>query len=318
MKKKYLLILGVLGGLGAIAAMILFMQNNSIAVLHPKGIIAKQQFDLIVFTTLLILIIIVPVFALTIHIVWKYREGNTKAKYDADWDHSRAAEAIWWLVPLAIITVLSVTIWKSSHDLDPYKPIASDKKPLTIQVIALNWKWLFIYPEQRIATVNYVQFPEKTPLNFRLTSDAPMNSFWIPQLGGQVYAMAGMETKLHLEASETGIFKGSSANMSGEGFAGMQFQAKATSEAAFDAWVKTVKKKPGALTQAAYNELAKPTSNNPVAYYGSNDKSLYATVMMKYMTPGAAGHEGTMRTEPQPAASEEGAAHDEYGHGASH
>ena len=164
-----------------------------------------------------------------------------KAKHAPDWEHNYIAEYCWWGVPIVIIVILAVTTWKSSHDLNPFKPIESEKKPLAIQVVALHWKWLFIYPEQGIATVNFVQFPEKTPINFEITSDAPMNSFWIPQLGGQIYAMPAMRSKLHLIANEIGSFRGVSANISGKGFAGMTFTAKSSSEEDFDAWVQSGK-----------------------------------------------------------------------------
>lgn len=286
MSKKIRLTALILLSVGIVlAAAFLLLRGNNFAVLDPKGPIAKEQFDLIIFTSLLSLIIVIPVFVLTFYIAWKYRAGNKKAKYNPEWDHSKTAETIWWLVPLALILVLAVITWITTHKLDPYKPIASDKKPITVQVVALQWKWLFIYPEQNIATVNYLEFPEDTPINFEITADAPMNSFWIPQLGGQVYAMAGMQTKLHLQASEQGEYKGSSANLSGEGFSGMKFIAKATSDAGFESWVNSVRTSSKALTGDEYATLAKPSENNPPAYYSSRDANLYDTVMMKYMMP---------------------------------
>ncbi len=276
-----LLILGVAG----LTAWLL--QNSNIAVLNPKGLIATQQRDLIITATLLTLIVVIPVFILTFFIAWKYRAGNPKAKYTPDWDHHKGLEFAWWAIPSAIILVLSVITWTSTHELDPYKPIQSTKKAVTIQVVALQWKWLFIYPEQNIATVNYIQFPEDTPINFEITADAPMNSFWIPQLGGQVYAMAGMKTKLHLMAGETGSYHGSSANLSGEGFSGMRFEAKATSGADFDAWVKTTQQSSNALTPASYHELSEPSQNNPVTVYSRSTPGLYDDIIMKFMSPHA-------------------------------
>ena len=265
------------------------LRDANIAVLNPKGAIAQQQYDLIIFSTLIMLIVVVPVFVLTFFIVWKYRVGNTKtnAKYTPDWDRNRTLEAIWWGLPLLIIAILSVVIWKSSHDLDPYKPLSRDTSPITIQVVALDWKWLFLYPDQGIASVNFLQIPEDTPINFEITADAPMNSFWIPSLGGQVYAMAGMETKLHLEASEQGEYQGSSANISGEGFASMRFTTKASSREDFESWVRTTKQTPKALSRAEYTELAEPEGNIAPMYYRTFDKDLYDTIIMKYMEPGA-------------------------------
>jgi cytochrome o ubiquinol oxidase subunit 2 len=295
MGKKYglplIILLALIGGLIAVS----LMHASDLAVLNPRGTIAQQQFNLILFTASLSLVIVIPVFALTFYIVWKYRVGNKasnkKAKYTPDWDGNRVLEGIWWLVPLLLISILAVVTWKTSHSLDPYKALSSDKKPVTVQVIALQWKWLFIYPEQHIASVNYVQFPKDTPVNFEITADAPMNSFWIPQLGGQVYAMSGMATQLHLQASQVGEYKGSSANLSGEGFSGMTFIAKATTQSHFDSWVKAMQEVPEKLDHATYDKLAAPSKDMPPTYYSSADPQLYDTVIMKYMTPGSDHHE---------------------------
>ncbi|MET0979723.1 MAG: ubiquinol oxidase subunit II [Candidatus Saccharimonadales bacterium] len=285
MNKRNAIILSVLFAVIFIAISIWYINGLPIEILNPKGIIAQKQYDLLVFTTLLGLIVVVPVFVMTIAIAWRYREGNTKAKYTPNKDTNRIAETIWWTIPIILITILSVVTWTSTHDLDPHKPLASTTTPITIQVIALDWKWLFIYPDQDIATVNLVQFPTDTPVNFEITADAPMNSFWIPQLGGQIYAMSGMTTKLHLNATEAGDYKGSSANISGEGFAGMKFTARATSKTDFDTWVKKVKKSPDILSETEYNSLAKQSKNNPEAFYASSADGLYDTILMKYMMP---------------------------------
>jgi cytochrome o ubiquinol oxidase subunit II len=265
----------------------LLTRGSSIDVLMPRGKIAQEQFDLIMLTCLLSLIVVVPVFVMLFYIARKYRAGNKNAKYSPHMHGSNWAELVWWGIPLLLIIVLSVIIWTTSHRLDPYRPIDSSVKPVTVQVVALNWKWLFIYPEQKIATVNLVQFPEDTPVNFEITADAPMNSFWVPQLGGQVYAMAGMKTKLHLIADKPGEYKGVSANLSGEGFAGMKFTAKSTSRSDFDDWVQWVKQASKPLDMDAYRVLAKPSSNNPAAYYTTPKPGLFDTIMMKYMMPGA-------------------------------
>lgn len=282
-KQKAVLTLLVCGIV--VAVVLLFLHRNSIAVLNPQGEVANKQRDLMVFTFLLGMIIVIPVYVMTFYIAWKYRAGNKKAKYRPDWDHSKSAEVVWWGVPLVLILILSAVTWRSSHDLDPYKALASSAKPIEVQVVALEWKWLFIYPEQNIATVNYLQVPEQRPINFRITADAPMNSFWIPKLGGQVYAMAGMETKLHLMADEAGLFRGSSANISGKGFASMNFEVRSTSQADFDAWVKEVKQSPNKLGPEEYAELAKQSENNKVAYYRSRQAVLFENIKMKYMMP---------------------------------
>ncbi|MDB5187253.1 MAG: Cytochrome o ubiquinol oxidase subunit [Candidatus Saccharibacteria bacterium] len=268
-----------------VAASSWYVSTLHIDILNPKGLIALKEYDLLVFTTLLGFIIVLPVFVLAIFIAWRYRESNTTAKYTPNVSGNKLAEIIWWGVPIILITILSVVTWTSTHDLDPHKPLASNVKPITVQVIALDWKWLFIYPEQNIATVNLVQFPVDTPVNFVITADAPMNSFWIPQLSGQIYAMAGMTTKLHLNATETGDYKGSSANISGEGFSGMKFTARATSRADFDTWIAEVKTSPRSLTANEYSVLAAQSRNNPVTLYASSVDGLYDTILMKYMMP---------------------------------
>jgi cytochrome o ubiquinol oxidase subunit 2 len=260
-----------------------YLQTHTVAILEPQGTIAHEQRNLMVIATLLMLVVVIPVFILAFTIVWKYREGNTDAPYDPDWDHNRTFEAIWWLVPFFIISVLGCIIWQSSYRLDPYKPLQATKKPLTVEVVALQWKWLFIYPEQHIASVNLVQFPVDTPINFKITADAPMNSFWIPQLGGQIYAMPGMTTQLHLLADKLGSYSGSSANLSGVGFADMKFIAKSTTEADFQNWVASTKQSEGMLDQTTYTQLAQPSENNRIVFYRSSDPTLFDHIVMQHM-----------------------------------
>ena len=267
MKTKFKVILAVLITLALIAWAGVYLSTQNMGVLNPKGLISIQQRRLMIQASLLMLIVVIPVFVLTAVFACKYREGNTRSKYTPDWEHSALAESIWWGIPLLIIVVMAFITWKSSHELSPFKPLESDVKPITIQVVALDWKWLFIYPEEGIATVNYLQFPEKTPLNFLITADAPMNSFWIPQLGGQVYAMPAMTSQLHLLANETGVFRGASANLSGEGFAGMIFEATATSQEDFESWVKQVKGSSKKIGVDSYGVLAAPSQYNPQESY---------------------------------------------------
>jgi len=188
-----------------------------------------------------------------------------------------------WALPCAIILVLGIVTWRSTHELDPYKPLASRAQPLTIDVVALDWKWLFIYPAQHIATINEVAFPANTPVNFRITSDTVMNVFFIPQLGSQIYAMAGMQTQVPLIADQEGVYDGLSTNFSGAGFPDMQFKAHATSQAGFDAWVRQVRASKSALGFANYGELAKASEKAPVAYFSSVEPMLFAAVLAKYM-----------------------------------
>jgi cytochrome o ubiquinol oxidase subunit 2 len=264
----------------------IYLHHTNVQVLNPKGPIALKERNLLYLVLALSLIVVVPVFTAAIVFSLHYREGNKQtARYSPNWDHSRKVETVWWLVPTALITVLSVITWQSTQALTPSKPLASKNPTMVVQVVALDWKWLFIYPKQHIATINYVAFPKQTPVDFEITADAPMNSFWIPQLGGQIYAMAGMTTNLNLMASVPGNFRGLSANISGEGFSGMDFTAHASSRASFNRWVTMVQQSNADLTTANYQKLSQPSENNAVQYYASADSGLFNAVINKYMMP---------------------------------
>ena len=231
------------------------------------------------------LIVVIPVFLMIFWFVVKYRAKNAKADYSPNWAHNTTIEVIVWTVPFILVAVLSVITWVTSHTLNPYKPLVSKVKPLTIDVVALNWKWLFIYPKQRIATVNFVQFPINTPINFRITADAPMNSFVIPQLGGQIYAMTGMTTKLHLITKHKGDYHGLSVNYSGDGFYNMKFMARASSHQAFKTWVDKVKQSSKSLDTVSYHQLAQWSKNSPVTLYGSVTKGMFKSIINHYTKP---------------------------------
>ncbi len=263
----------------------LFLNTGDMPLLNPSGVIGVKERDLMVVSILLMLIVVVPTIAMVFIIGWKYRADNKDADYDPNWDKSHVAEVIWWGIPCAIVIILSVMIWFSTHELNPFTPLDSKVKPVRVQVVSLDWKWLFIYPEYGIASVNYMEVPEKTPINFEITSDAPMNSFWIPKLGGQIYSMPGMRTKLHLIADHPGSYRGSSANLSGKGFSGMKFIAKAGTEADFEQWVQTVKQTGSPLDLETYKRLSEPSMNNPVALYTLQKEDLFEWVIMKYMMP---------------------------------
>jgi cytochrome o ubiquinol oxidase subunit II len=271
-----------------------YLRSHTIAVLQPAGPIAHKERNLMGITILLAAIVVLPVYAMTVLIALKYRESNHQKKkvtYAPDWDHSRLFESIWWGIPIVIIGILSVITWNSSHTLDPYKPLASSVQPITVQVVALDWKWLFIYPNQHVASVNLVEMPVNTPINFQITSDAVMNSFWIPQLSGQIYAMPGMDTQLHLMASRGGSFYGSPANIAGSGFARMNFTAQSVSTSDFNRWLHMAQSSPKHLDVTAYSALAQPSDNNPVVVYSQVTDGLFANVVSKYMAQGAAGME---------------------------
>lgn len=261
----------------------LFLSGCDAALLNPKGHIGQEERTLILTAIGLMLIVVIPVIIMAIVFSLKYREGNN-AKYSPKWAHSNKLEAIVWGIPILIILTLGTITWKTTHSLDPYRPLESDKKPVVIEVISLDWKWLFIYPEQGIATVNEVAFPKDTPVEFRITSNTVMNAFFIPQLGSQIYAMAGMQTKLHLIADTAGEYKGISSSYSGAGFSGMKFTAIATpDEASFNQWVDKVKQSPNTLNDmASFNKLAAPSQFHQVEYFSSANPGLYGNVIAKF------------------------------------
>ncbi|MBJ7550222.1 ubiquinol oxidase subunit II [Marinomonas ostreistagni] len=267
----------------ALAALVALLAGCQGGVLDPKGQIGVMEKELIITATILMLLVVVPVILMTLYFAWKYREGRGEA-YEPKWSHSTKIEAVVWIIPIIIIAILGVITYKSTHALNPYKPIESEEEPITVEVVSLNWKWLFIYPDLGIATVNELAFPANVPVNFRITSAGTMNSFFIPQLGSQIYSMAGMETKLHLIADEPGTFKGISANYSGHGFTGMQFETIATpTREDFQEWVEGVKANGEALTTERYEALVEPTEYHPVEYFGTVKDGLFFDIIWEYM-----------------------------------
>lgn len=277
---------------GLIVLLVLIMQPISvyhfgdlIDVLFPTGLIAFEERNLLFIIQALMLLIIIPVYLLTFIFSWKYSAQNPKGVYDPDLVDNKLAEYIWWGLPLIMTAIVCALTWIKTEQLDPFKPIESDKKPLTIQAIALQWKWLFIYPEEKIASVNYLQVPKDTPIHFQITSDAPMNSLWIPDFGGQIYAMPGMKTELNLISSELGNSRGSSANISGEGFAGMHFIARTSTNEEYHQWLTSAKKATRPLNLEEYKKLAAPSTNHPVEIYQLADESIFNKIIDKYMHP---------------------------------
>ncbi len=263
----------------------LLLSGCKLILLDPQGPIAASEKRLLIDATLLMLIIVIPVILISWAFAWRYRASNKKASYRPDDAHNNVIEFFCWLVPCIIIIVLGIMTWRSSHELDPYKPIKSNVPPITIQVISLNWKWLFIYPDQNIATINFLQIPVNTPIQFLITSDAPMNSLAIPQLAGQIYAMGGMQTKLSIMANTVGDYMGLSTNISGEGFSDMNFVVRASTKEQFEQWIKTAQQAPNKLTVSAYNKLTEPTMKAPVAYFSDVAPNLFHDVIMKFMMP---------------------------------
>lgn len=273
--------------------MFLLVRGADIPLVQPMGPIALAQYRVILVTFALSSIVVVPVFFLLFYFAWKYRAHSPESAvhHHPTWDHDNpAAEFVWWLVPSAIIFALGIVAWQSSHALDPYVPIAGDTQ-MEVQVIALNWKWLFLYPDQQIAAVNELVIPVGVPVRFVLTADAPINSFWIPSLGGQIMVMPGMQTQLHLRADEPGTFNGWSGNLSGKGFSKMTFKTRALPKEQFDDWVARVQAgTQRTLDTASYAELARESEGDPVSYYFPFDAGLYTSVYMKYMQGAEKAH----------------------------
>ncbi len=275
---------------GSVNALIIAMISLALSgcdsgALAPKGIIAAAELKLIAFSAALMLLVVIPVMMMAIGFAWRYREGN-QAKYTPEWKHSTILELIWWAIPCVLILILGTVTWNTTHSLDPYKPFDSEIKPVTIEVVSLDWKWLFIYPDYNIATVNYLKIPAKTPIDFQITAASPMNSFLIPQLGGQIYAMTGMRTQLHLMADAPGVYRGLATNYTGVGFSGMHFDTEATSPEQFADWVKSIKESPDQLTSTvSWDRLKVKSMNDPVHYFGRVDDGLFDDVVMHYMMP---------------------------------
>ncbi|MES2452583.1 MAG: ubiquinol oxidase subunit II [Pseudomonadota bacterium] len=267
----------------------------NMVVLDPAGDVARQQGNLVIASTALMLVIILPVMALTGLFAWRYRAANKEARYDPDWDHSTSLELVIWAAPLLIIICLGALTWVGTHLLDPYrplartapgKPVAAHVRPLEVQVVALDWKWLFIYPELGIATVNEMAAPAGRPVRFRISASSVMNSFYIPALAGQIYAMPGMETPLNAVFDKTGDFSGFSANYSGAGFSSMRFRARSLGPGAFDAWVAEARRGGSTLDRAAYLKLERPSEQEPVRRFATVEAGLFDAVTNLCVEPG--------------------------------
>lgn len=279
--KSILLIVVVLVCLTLLIATLL--RGKDLELLAPKGQIAHQQLRLLLTTVALLLEIAIPTLILFYTVAWKYREGNEKAAHAPDTHSSKSVVFSMWAFPVTTMLLISALLIPATHKLDPRKSIQAGTAPITVQVVAMRWKWLFIYPAQHIASVNFMQMPVGTPIQFDLTADeTPMSSFWIPHLGGQLYAMTGHVNRLNLIADAAGDFRGSDAEINGAGFAGMKFMARAGSQADFDNWVQTAKASSNSLTKATYADLLKPSESNPEASYGTVDPALFGNVLTKY------------------------------------
>ncbi|TDK65093.1 ubiquinol oxidase subunit II [Bacillus salipaludis] len=267
-------ILGLLGTL-----LLAGCDKSKFIVLDPKGPVGQTELDLIVISVILCAIVIIPVMVIFVYIIIRYKDrpGNT-APYQPEWADSKVLEIVWWGIPVVIVAILGIYTAKTAIKVS--KPPVTDVKPIVVQVTSLDWKWLFTYPDKKVATVNYAVIPAGVPVQFVLTSDAPMNSFWVPQLGGQEYTMPGMSMGLWLQANKIGEYFGTGANFTGTGFAHMQFRVKAVSQADFNTWAAGLKKNSPVLTNAGYQELSQPGNVKELSY-SSYPNKLYENIVNK-------------------------------------
>ncbi|WP_192035052.1 ubiquinol oxidase subunit II [Halomonas sp. YLGW01] len=316
-RKKYLRVLSPL----VLVSLALLLTGCDSALMDPKGQIGEEQRTLILTAFGLMQIVVIPVIAMTLAFAWRYRRSNRNATYSPDWHHSNKVEAVVWFVPCVIIAFLAVLTWYTSHSLDPHKPIVAedtDQEPMVIEAVSLDWKWLFIYPEQGIATVNELAFPEDTPVRFRVSSGSVMNSFFIPRLGSQIYAMAGMDNDVHLIADEQGVYPGRSTNYSGAGFSGMTFDAHVGSQEDFEAWVAEVRESSESLTfPEEYYELAAPSEDNEIQYFSEVSPSLYESIIKSFHAGGDHEQRVSEFADSYAEGFGHGSAHSDDGHGES-
>ncbi len=286
MKHKAKTVIFLIDALSIATLFVILARNGNLQLLNPQGYVAQGQSTLLVMALVLAFCIGIPLILFTLFIVFRYQEGNNQA-YTPEWSAGKKLTTAWWSIPACIIFVWAIIGWQSAHAYDPYNPIIAQSKPIEIEVVALRWKWLFIYPQENIATVNYLEIPANTPIDFQLTADnAPMNSFWIPSLGGQIYAMTGMVTQIHLMANKPGDYPGGAAEMSGEGFSGMNFTVKATSNKEYSQWVQSINQSANMLDTNGYNKLVEPSTNNQGKEFSQPNKNLFNSIVAKYMSNG--------------------------------
>jgi cytochrome o ubiquinol oxidase subunit 2 len=251
-------------------------------VLDPGGPIARSERDLMVTAIALMLTVVIPVFVLTAGFAWRYRASNTRAAYRPEWSRSASIETVVWTVPALIVCCIAYLVWVDTHRLDPYRPIGASAAALEIGVISEDWKWLFIYPAQNIAAVNELVFPADRPVHLTLTSDSAMSAFYIPGLGGQIFAMAGMTTQLNLRADGPGAFTGRNMQYTGDGFPAQTFATRAVTPSEFDAWIATAKQSSDVLDAEHFKALQRPSREARPHYYSSVEPDLFGNVVAKY------------------------------------
>lgn len=250
-------------------------------VLDAQGPVAAAERLILINATAIMLVVVVPVILLTLGFAWWYRASNRRAVYSPVWSYSGQIELVVWSIPAMVVILLAGVGWTGSHELDPARKLKSEIEPLRIDVVSLDWKWLFIYPDQNVATLNELVVPAATPLEFMLTSATVMNAFFIPQLGSQIYTMPGMATRLNLLADRPGDYPGLSSHFSGDGFADMRFVVHAVPASAFSAWLNRTRKAGSALSADSYAQLAQPSSHNPPQSFRSVDPHLFERIVQQ-------------------------------------
>jgi cytochrome o ubiquinol oxidase subunit 2 len=258
--------------------------------MDPVGPVGSAEKTILINSTAIMLAIVIPVIVATIAFAWWFRRGNTKATYRPDWEYSGAIEMVVWAIPALTIMLLGGITWIGSHDLEPSQPLPSKTQPINVEVVSLDWKWLFIYPDQGIATVNQLVVPAGVPVSYRLTSATVWNSFFVPQMGTMIYTMPRMTTRLHLQADRPGVYDGLSSHYSGEGFSGMQFKVHAVSPQQFAAWAQGARGKGPALDGAGYAELSKPSSYVKPLTYGAVAPGLFDAIVADRLPAPAVQH----------------------------
>jgi cytochrome o ubiquinol oxidase subunit 2 len=275
-------------GLGRVAlvAPVMFLTSAcNHGVLDPVGPIGAQEKQLLINSTAIMLAIVIPTMLATVVFAWWFRRSNAKAEYRPDWEYSGAIEMVVWAIPALTIMLLGGIAWIGSHDLDPSKPLPSKSPPLKVDVVSLDWKWLFIYPDQGVATVNQLVVPAGTPVSFRLTSATVWNSFFVPQMGTMIYTMPRMTTRLNLQADKPGVYPGLSSHFSGDGFSGMRFQVRALPPDQFATWAQSAHSSGLKLDEVGYAELSKPSSYVKPMIYGGVAPGLFDAIVANRAPP---------------------------------
>ena len=270
----------------ALLAASLLLASCQTSVLDPQGPVGAAEKSILIGSVAIMLAIVVPTLVAILAFAYWFRASNKRARYLPDWDYSGRIELITWSIPLLVIILLGGVAWIGSHLLDPAEKLASDKKEIEIQAVSLDWKWLFIYPQQHVASVNALVVPAGTPIHFALTSASVMNTFFVPQLGSMIYTMHGMTTQLYLSADHPGVFRGQSSHYSGDGFSDMHFDMRAATDADFASWVDSTRKSGKMLDAAAYIDLERQSQNVAPFTYNDVAPDLFANIVSGHLPAG--------------------------------